>query len=700
MSQRCLILPGEASCGQELKVLRAPATLRPNVGDQRYCDRVSTPSPQARSGNSYGVRLVRGPFIKLPSHPEHTVEEDEFLAYADRLRAGGARLAADFFSGAGGLSLGLQNAGYSVVFGADHEPFANRTHAHHFGGMSVDWDLSESKTVARVADLCRAAGVELIAGGPPCQPFSKAGRSMIRYRVESGVRDPHDERRDLWRSFLEIIQIVKPRAVVMENVPDMALDREMFILRSIVEGFEQIGYSVEERVVDAWRYGVPQFRQRLILVALKNNLKFHWPTESTRKVTVWNAIGDLPEVEGGWRPDGGAEGWSEYSGPVTQFQREMRAGVPFDDFSKSFDHITRPVREDDREAFEGMTHATKYTDLSSEHQRYRGDIFDDKYNRLNENDLSRTITAHIAKDGYWYIHPRQSRTLTVREAARLQTFPDHFRFDGPPSAAFRQIGNAVPPRLGYVIGRAVLESLDAADDAGISTRKTAELVSKWFRNNGNGIALPWLRVSSRWEFVAAETLLDRATPSVVRRIWPLLRTMSVTAVDDPRQPELRAVVVGMAKTIGRVGRAETLMAIADQLRDTPGLLDGSFDQIRKVAGLSDAVSDLAVLAVPMPACSNSVEEDASEEPVLVTKGVLRVARRFQANTADRKNRLTDGRLAVARMIGFGGQARDAHLGLIELANSLCRPERPICSQCPLATHCERDGVADSATVPV
>ena len=108
-----------------------------------------------------------------------------------------------------------------------------------------------------------------------------------------------------------------------------------------------------------------------------------------------------------------------------------------------------------------MTHATKYTDLNKEHQRYRGDIFDDKYNRLNENDLSRTITAHIAKDGYWYIHPRQSRTLTVSEAARLQTFPDDFRFDGPPSAAFRQIGNAVPPRLGYVLGEAILKSLEA-----------------------------------------------------------------------------------------------------------------------------------------------------------------------------------------------------------------------------------------------
>src|SRR5690606_36475285 len=185
------------------------------------------------------------------------------------LKEGGALLAADFFSGAGGLSLGLEQAGFKVILSADHEPFAIRTHAHHFGGMSVDWDLADPKVVERVSELVVAAGIDLVAGGPPCQPCSEAGRSMLRYRVQAGLRDPHDERRDLWRSFLEIVERSRPKAVLIENVPDMALDREMFIFRSMVEELEHIGYSVEERVVDAWRYGVPQFRQRLLLVALR-----------------------------------------------------------------------------------------------------------------------------------------------------------------------------------------------------------------------------------------------------------------------------------------------------------------------------------------------------------------------------------------------------------------------------------------------
>lgn len=633
---------------------------------------------------------MRGPFINLPQHRDHTHDIEAFLRYTERLRQQGQRLAADFFSGAGGLSLGLEEAGYKVVFGADHEPFANRTHAHHFGGMSVDWDLADPEVVREVAELCRAANVDLIAGGPPCQPFSKAGRSMIRYQVESGLRDRRDQRRDLWLSFLEIIRIAKPRAVIMENVPDIALDRDMFILRSIVESLEQFGYSVEERVVDAWRYGVPQFRQRLLLVALKGKLKFTWPAEVRQKVTVWNAIGDLPEVEGGWRPEGGAEGWSDYSGPLTQFQREMRSVVAEADAGKVFDHITRPVRDDDREAFEGMTHDTKYTDLSAEHQRYRGDIFDDKYNRLNENDLSRTITAHIAKDGYWYIHPRQSRTLTVREAARLQTFPDHFRFDGPPSAAFRQIGNAVPPQLGFVIGTAVLQSLEQADDPGISTRETCVKLAGWFRRRRDHLALPWLDATSRWEVVAGELLLDRASPQVIRRFWPIIQKLTPSPRRGPANNDLLEGLVDMSRTVGRLNRAQTIVALAGRLNETPGLLDGRAEEVKSATALSGSVIDFAALVVPGGSLGH--EDEGLDEPVLVTKGVLRVARRFQANAVDRKNKMTDGRMAVARMIGFGPDARHAHLGLIELANSLCRPEHPACEECPLNSHCARDGV--------
>jgi DNA (cytosine-5)-methyltransferase 1 len=597
------------------------------------------------------------------------------LRYAEKARARGERLAADLFSGAGGLSLGLEEAGYRVVLAVDHYPEAVETHRHHHAGLSVDWDLGDPDRIRQVADIIGEAGVELLAGGPPCQPFSKAGRSMIRHKVRHGLRDPYDERRDLWRSYLEVIRLARPPAVLMENVPDMALDKEMFILRSMVHELESLGYAVEERAVDTWRYGVPQFRQRLILVALRDGVAFDWPAESTERPTVWNAISDLPEVEGGWRPEGGAEGWADYPGPRTDFQRRMRRHVPAEDAAKVFDHITRPVRADDLEAFQMMDASTRYSDLPEKMKRYRDDIFDDKYKRLDMHGLSRTITAHIAKDGYWYIHPEQHRTITVREAARLQTFPDDFRFAGPPSAAFKQIGNAVPPLLGEHLALAVSASLRAGKPAHISTREVAATLAIWFDGEQvNG--LPWLRAQTRWQVIQAEILLDRAHPDVVRQVWRMLQRWRQPQDTLAHEDDLRRI----GSFISRDARADIIAELARALADNPALLRDD-DALRKVRGLNESVADLAILVVPAGG------DDESEEPVLVTKGVLRVAARFSGNPVGSRNRLTDGRLEVARMIGMDSDARSAHLGLIDLANTLCRPQDPACHACPLAKTC-------------
>lgn len=634
-------------------------------------------TPEVAKGAKYGVRLVRGPFVQLSPHPEEC-DEGEFLAYTARLRADGQRLAADLFSGAGGLSLGLKQAGYCVVLGVDRDREASETHRHHFGGLTVDWDLGNPERVARVANLIKAAEVELLVGGPPCQPFSRAGRSKIRHRILNGFADPSEERRHLWRSFLEIVMIAQPAAVLMENVPDMALDKDMFILRTMVHELETLGYAVEERVVNTSQYGVPQFRQRLILVALQNRTAFTWPVPHPDQVTVWNAIGDLPSVEGGWRPPGGAEGWALYEEPknANTFQRRMREGIDGENAKRVYDHITRPVREDDKIAFQHMDAKTRYSDLPPELRRYRADIFDDKYKRLDEDGLSRTITAHIAKDGYWYIHPRDNRTLTIREAARLQTFPDWYRFAGPPSAAFRQIGNAVPPFLGEQLGRAIKDSLDAPSSAGPSSLDTGRTLAQWFRSRPD-LTVPWLRASTRWQVVSAEILLERLGGQQIQWIWNHIKQWKEPA-DTLEAPELLAVIA----QYGRDSRAERLREIAERIADTPKELDGD-KTIHAVLRGAEAVADLAILAVP-----SAVDDDDSEEPVLAGRGVLRVASRFTGEEMlERRNRMSDGRLAIARMIGYDDAARDAHLGLIELAASICRPESRACDVCPLAEKC-------------
>lgn len=629
-----------------------------------------------RAGSKYGVPLVRGPFVQLLPHGEEC-DEDSFLRYAATLRADGHRLAADLFSGAGGLSLGLQMAGFRVVLGIDRDREATETHRHHFGGLTLDWDLGNFERVARVAQLIKDAGVELLAGGPPCQPFSRAGRSKIRHRILNGHTDPSEERRHLWRSFLEVVMVAKPAAVLMENVPDMVLDKDMFILRTVVHELESLGYAVEERVMDTSQYGVPQFRQRLILVALRDGIRFTWPSPLPDQVTVWNAIGDLPSVVGGSRPPGGAEGSVPYEGPKNAFQRRMREGVDVDKADRVYDQITRPVREDDRLAFEQMDAKTRYSDLPKELRRYRADIFDDKYKRLDANGLSRTITAHIAKDGYWYIHPRDARTLTVREAARIQTFPDRFRFAGPPSAAFRQIGNAVPPFLGEQLGNAIRASLEEARPAGRPSLDTGKALAVWFRAQSD-LAVPWLRASTRWQVVSGEVLMDRLGRQQLRSIWPLIERWETPGDTVAATDELTEI----SRWIDRFARSERLLELADRLATTSAVLDSDRDIHSALQGF-ESPADLAVLAVP-----SVTDDDDSEEPVLAGRGVLRVASRFMGEeTLERKNRMSDGRLAVARMIGYGETARDAHLGLIEVAASLCRPEAKGCHICPLAETC-------------
>lgn len=627
----------------------------------------------------YGVQLVRGPFVRLEPNDEACESEDSLHAVCARLRkkSPGLLLAADLFAGAGGLSLGLEQAGIQVVLSVDHDASAVETHRHHFPGLTVDWDLADPTVIDRVAKIMTENAIEVLAGGPPCQPFSKAGRSLMRHQVRSGLREAHDVRRDLWRSYLEVIRLVRPRAVIMENVPDMALDREMFILRSMVLELEGLGYGVEVKVVDTWRYGVPQFRQRLILVALEEGGQFRWPPEVQTPVCLDDAISDLPPVEGGWRPEGGAEGWTEYEGPITGFQRLMRQGVPAEQSGRVYDHITRPVRDDDREAFALMDSSTRYSDLPDEYKRYRDDIFDDKYKRLDGTTFSRTITAHIAKDGYWYIHPRQDRTITVREAARIQTFPDWFRFSGPPSAAFRQIGNAVPPRAGQAIGEGVVVALGTPTPVRSSSERTSLSLAEWFERKPSS-SIPWLKAETRWQVLVAERMLDRASFQTMQSMWPLLQKHVNPAATVGLQEELLLVAGWMDRT----ERAESVIEIARSLAEegVEEIDDSTLERLVQSKKVPKSQADMAALIV------GTGHVDQSEEPVITNKGVLRVAARFMGLPVDLTNRLTDGRLAVARMIGFGVSARAAHLAVMDIANGICKGT-PQCQECPLQLLC-------------
>jgi len=616
-----------------------------------------------------GKSLSRARPVVLAPHPLAIDEPSDLAGLVAEQRF--AAPAADLFCGAGGISLGLERAGFDVVIGVDHDQHALATHRAHHPGLHLDWDLSDETTLERLADVMRSAGIRLISGGPPCQPFSRAGRGIIGNLVRRELRPPADRRRDLWQSFLWLVDAVRPDAVLMENVPDLALDDDMFIMRTMVHELERIGYGVETAIVESRRYGVPQMRQRFILVAVSEGRRIAWPHRDARErevVTLRDAIADLGDVEPGWttEPSAGRDYATEATSP---YQELMRCGARGRASRKVKDHITRAVRDDDLEAFRAMDASTKYSDLPDELKRYRDDIFNDKYKRLDYDQESRTLTAHLSRDGYAYIHPEHERTITVREAARIQSFPDWFRFSGPPTAAFRQIGNAVPPLLAEGLAGAIGVALGRnGENEPPSSTATAKRLATWYESRAES-ALPWLDAPTRWTIAAAHHVLSSAA-GITRRSYKLF-VEEVPAAFLESRPERRPE--------GRLGRdLMNLERIASRLADEPK--DPSPERLRE-AGFTASEVGLAAMARP----------HEGSDPIYVTGAMSRLAARYWGDDFISSRRFSTGRIAVARLVGSGEDepevARAAKLALVELAESICTTRAPECGRCPLRPEC-------------
>ena len=625
----------------------------------------------------YKVKQVRGPFVDIEPHPQTC----DSIADLKRLaKSVDGPTSADLFCGCGGMSLGLEAAGFTSVLGVDFDEKALETYNGLFPGMALRRDLHDPGAIQEIIEILRDVGVDLIAGGPPCQPFSRAGRSRIRELVELGRRDAHDERRDLWQSFVEVIAGVRPRAAIMENVPDLALGDEMRTVRTIVDELEGEGYDVHTRIVSAPDYGIPQHRQRVILVALRDGGEFRWPEPVEQFVTLGLAIKDLPPIEGGWRPVGGAAGYLDYEPDLdNEFVAEMRDGMHADSLGRLYDHITKPVREDDRKIFAQMDSTTKYSDIDEDLKRYRDDIFDDKYKRLDFNQASRTITAHIAKDGYWYIHPDQERTISVREAARLQTFPDRVRFAGGPSNAFRQIGNAVPPRMSRGVGNAVRHAMETKGTGRPTTQRVSKDLARWF-NERSALGKIWFEASSPWAVIQAELLFGRSTPSLMNFAWPLVENILSPSDSLENFEQTIGIIAGYQKT---PERGQLVQDAAEWYVENDGDHFESAATMAKNPHVSESMARLAEL----------VAVSDTDVPILVVQGPLRIAARYSGRPVDRINKGSDGRLELSRLVGgsvflrSNQMARDAHLGLLELAELNCTSGIPSCATCPLRSDC-------------
>ncbi|WP_419839389.1 DNA (cytosine-5-)-methyltransferase [Candidatus Poriferisodalis sp.] len=556
----------------------------------------------------------------LPRHAEAPPDEvwHEWAEHQDR------PLAVDLFCGAGGLSWGLEAAGYRVALSVDTDAWSLESHSHNFPGRAVALDLGTEDGRDAVVSQCEGLDIDLVAGGPPCQPFSLAGRAKLRSLVETGARDANDQRRELWQSFLDVVERLEPRVVLMENVPDMALGDDMMVVRLLLDRLEQSGYQADARIVGARGYGVPQQRRRLIVVGMRGGPAFDWPRESeiSEAVSVRDAIGDLPALRViAERPVGSPE--LSYSGePGSEFARKARKDCFGDAANLVHDHYTRPVRSDDLEAFSILQPGMKYGELPERLRRYRRDIFNDKYNRLSWEGLSRTITAHLAKDGYWYIHPGQPRTISVREAARLQTFPDSFRFAGARSHQFRQIGNAVPPTLAEAMGTALIDGL-------------RDSIAEKDKSNHGG--------SDRLE--------------------------SVEAVPSSTPPDIRGDRAAVREHLAGCAKSLDLEGIEQEA------IEGSISHGRSIVSESLLASAAWVSLL------------AGETTRLVASApVLRAVSRLMGYASRSATRRSDLRLELAKLAGSGENAGYCNAALHCLGRAICKPT-PNCEECPMRNAC-------------
>jgi DNA (cytosine-5)-methyltransferase 1 len=604
------------------------------------------------------VPLDRSKPVRLPPHPDTRTNSWRTWAFARKRPR-----AIDLFAGCGGLSLGLEQAGYDVILSVDNDPWAAETHRHNLPGAALDLDLSDRSAVEKITRLLDKIPIDLVAGGPPCQPFSRAGRSKIRSLVQQGVRAEEDHRAALWQVFLEVVERVRPQAVLMENVPDMALGDDLTAVRVIAARLEKLGFEVDARLIDAWRHGVPQHRQRLILIGRRDGLSLKWPRPHKRRITLRDAIFDLPPLAGGT-----GDLKMKARAPRNSFQRRMRRGTRNGEL---WDHVTRPVRDDDREAFRLLKPGMRYSDLPKRLRRYRDDIFDDKYNRLAWNDVSRSITAHIAKDGYWYIHPSELRTLTVREAARIQTFPDRFRFAGTRSHAFRQIGNAVPPALGEALGRELLDPkpTQTGRAQAVASREQLERIRSklqaWGRHDSR--SAPWRHPCDPWCAAVGVLLADRLGgadhevraflkrfPRPVRGSAAEIRRYATELPRSSRRAAERLAHLAEA-IVARTGKEETW--------NTRGGLGPQEEALVRLIGLQ-------------------------EDTILATASALRVASRLTGLPVDQGRRLSDGRMLLARIVGIEPHEPRLNPALHALGRVVCTPAAPSCEICPLLEDCK------------
>lgn len=465
----------------------------------------------------------------------------------ERLCRGEAPRTLDLFAGCGGISLGFHAEGFRIDAAVEMDPAAAATHALNFHGGDAVHARPRDITVVEPESLAAELGLgpaedafDVIVGGPPCQAYARVGRAKLREVAAHPEAFKVDPRGNLYLRYLHYVRRLKPLAVLVENVPDVLNYGGHNIMGEIAEALTEMGYAARYSLVNTAFHGVPQMRDRVFLIAVRqelgvdvgfpkatNHLVLPPGYDGTRAVALKNidlltgqlfapadlgnpmlpgpvtaqqAIGDLPRItlhlEGKLKR--GARRFDqpipyESNTSISHFARAMRTWPGFEAPADGLrDHVIRYLPRD-AGIFRSMpcggeypaAHATAIRLWQEEITRrekadsrrlstaererlreamvppYPVESFPNRWWKLRPDRPSRTLLAHIGKDTYSHIHydGDQARVISVREAARLQSFPDGFRFSGTMNPAYRQIGNAVPPVMARALARRIREMI-------------------------------------------------------------------------------------------------------------------------------------------------------------------------------------------------------------------------------------------------
>ena len=370
----------------------------------------------------------------------------------------------DLFCGCGGFSLGMERAGFDCVAAVDFNPEAVAVFQSNFSHVphALEKDLTQFPP-SELAKLLGTDSVDAIVGGPPCQGFSTVRQVD---GANNGTRMVTDERRFLYREFLRYVGFYQPKVFVMENVLGIRSASGGEYFTRVQKEARALGYRVHAQVENCVELGLPQKRRRQLFIGTRLGLSDYFRSElqsaprACEHPSLWEAIGDLPPLKAGEGEESCDYDMERRKSHVERFGRGYVYNVlEVQRAAKLTAHRARPHSERDLRDFlllkEGENCAEAIRRGVEFEFPYDKSTFKDRYTRQHRNEPCSTIVAHLSKDGLMFIHPTQNRSLTPREAARIQSFPDWFEFPIARTHQFRVIGNAVPPLVSEAVGMAV-----------------------------------------------------------------------------------------------------------------------------------------------------------------------------------------------------------------------------------------------------